>query len=462
MNQVPRAIIIGAGISGLALGWFLKRRFSDALSLTILESADRCGGWIRTRQQDGFLFEEGPRSCRVTAEGVTTIRLAEELGIADKVIMGSIEAKKRYLYVDGKLHPVPNHLLAFMRSPLMKGVLSSLWKEWREEPSSLTDESIADFVGRRFGGKIADNFVDPLVSGIYAGDMHKLSVRSCFPKWYEQEQQHGSLLKGALKSAFASKPETKISKQGSIFSFKQGMETLTAALYDRLKGYVRLGCPACEIRIRQECIEVKLSTGDILEGEHVYIATPAQAAARLVEQEAPLIAQEMAQTPYATIAAVNMGWKNDVLPYQGFGYLVPFNQHQEILGTVFDSSVFPEQNKGPQTRLTIMIGGIRHPKAMHGTTHELQAIAGKAVFRHLGISAEPDVSHVSFARHAIPQYEVGHHARLQRIEKELQQIFSFRLKLLGSAWRGVAVNDCISEAQAMAQGFGLDPKNRLS
>lgn len=467
-RSIPRIIIIGAGISGLALGWFLKNRFSDTIQLTILEAAERPGGWIRTHKKSGFLFEEGPRSCRSKGAGIDTLQLAESLGIGSELLIASPQAKKRFLYLDGKLQSVPDSSFSFLRSPLIRGLLPALWKEWRTPPSHLADESIAAFIGRRLNSSLAERLVDPLVSGIYAGDIHQLSVRSCFPEWFQQERQYGSLLKGAWAARHSRHSPIEASQRlnthfrlegtnvkNPIFSFKNGMETLTTALYHSLKSAIRLNCPVQTIEKRNDFLTVKTLGGEIHEADQVFLAIPALAAARLVEKESPSLSHEMSQTPYASVAIANLGWEQHVLPHEGFGYLVPFSEQQKILGVVFDSSVFPEQNSGnKQTRLTVMMGGMRHSEMINESPCKLQDNALHALKRHLGITAPPDAIHVTLARNAIPQYEVGHHERLVRIVQGINKTFPSRLTLLGSAWHGVAVNDCIAEAKRLAHMIG--------
>ena len=268
-----RNIIIGAGISGLALGWFLKKRFGDNQELTILEASERSGGWIRTHHEQGFLFEEGPRSCRSKGAGLVTLQLIEELGLCEEVISASPQAKKRYICMDGKLQSLPNSLFSFLRSPLMKGVLPALLKEWKIPPSDLEDESIGSFITRRLGKKIADTFMDPLVSGIYAGDIHQLSMRACFPDLHRLEKEHGSLIKGMFRKRKAEdgqSPFVQKQRLSSIFSFRNGMETLVSALDARLKSHIQLSCAVKTIHIGDKAILVTLEDGRVLEGDPSY------------------------------------------------------------------------------------------------------------------------------------------------------------------------------------------------
>lgn len=457
----PRLIIIGAGISGLALGWFLKKRFVNDLNLTILEASDRVGGWIRTHHEQGFLFEEGPRSCRTKGAGLDTLQLIEELGITDQVICASPEAKKRYLYSNGKIEALPNTLFSFLRSPLMKGVIPALWKEWRVPPSTVDDESIADFIGRRLSKEIAEGLMDPLVSGIYAGDIHKLSLRSCFPEMFRLEQEYGSLLKGMFrkkKRESSSSTFVETLRQSPIFSFRKGMETLVQALHVQLNEEIRLACPAKTIFCKNGKVEVELHDGERLIADHVFLAVPAPIAAQLVKTVDPISSETMAQSPYASVGVVGMGWHDKVLNYEGFGYLVPSSQKQDVLGVVFDSSVFVEQDHtGKQTRLTVMVGGTNSPGIEKISFDELKKISQKSIYQHLGISSSPDVMHITLAKQAIPQYEVGHQAKLLKMKTDLQRASSSCLSLMGSAWHGVAVNECVAEARKMAD-VGINDK----
>lgn len=452
----PRHLIIGAGISGLALGWFLKKRFGENQTLTVLEASERSGGWIRTHRDQGFLFEEGPRSCRTKGAGLETLQLIEELGLCEEVISASPSAKKRFIYLEGQLHSVPNTFFSFLLSPLMKGVLPALWREWQVPPSNLEDESIADFIGRRLGKEIAKKLMDPLVSGIYAGDIDKLSLRSCFPEMHRIEQTHGSLVKGMFQkrkiednlSAFI-----KAQRRTPIFSFKNGMETLVKALQSRLTPNIQFSCRVKQISCEKDAVCVSLENGQELKGDRVFLAVPAAVAGSLLEKVDPTSAEKLVKSPCATVAVVNMGWNQKVLKHEGFGYLVPSSQKQAILGVVFDSFAFAEQNdQANQTRLTVMMG-MHHPEVEKLSEEEIKKRSQEALNQHLGIFFKPDVIRVFVAKRAIPQYEVGHQARLLKIENDLKSTSASRLFLVGSAWRGVAVNDCIAEAKKVAESL---------
>lgn len=453
-----RDIIIGAGISGLSLAWFLKKHFGKDHALTVLEAEDRPGGWIRSHVEDGFLFEMGPRSCRSKGAGIETLKLVEDLGLCEEMISASPEAQKRFIYTNGKLYAMPGNPFSFLLSPLMKGVLPALLKELRVPPTDLEDESIAAFIGRRFSPEIATRLMDPLVSGIYAGDINKLSMRSCFPEMHLMEHEHGSVVKGMFrkkKVGHELSPFVQKQRLSPIFSFKNGMESLVSALYSNLKEHIQLASKVVSLRIDKDEVDVVLANGSVLNTDRVFLAVSAQAAARIVGICSQGSALLMGECESATVAVVNMGWNKRVLKKEqaGFGYLVPSSQREGVLGIVFDSCALSEQNRhGEQTRLTAMLGGALSPEVAGMAHGDIKNRTLAALEKHLNIRKIPETIKVTVARNAIPQYHVGHHNRLLEIVRILKDDCGGRVNLLGSSWRGVSVNDCIAEAKTVAFG----------
>lgn len=446
-------IIIGAGISGLSLGWYLKEQQKGQTS--ILEADNRVGGWIKSDRSQGFLFEQGPHSCRTRGTGLETLRLIEDLNLCEEVISASPAAKKRYIYWEGKLEIIPNSIGSFFISSLMKDLLLAFGKEWRVPLSATEDESVKEFISRRLNGAIAEKLIDPLVSGIYAGDISKLSLRSCFPEMHRLEQEHGSLLKGMFRKKRKENSETpfvQAMRSTSIFSFVDGMETIVLALHSQLKESIQLSSNVKSLSISHDAIDVELHDGRILKGDRIFLTVPSYVGKKLLQNiDDGTISEEMDKIPYATVAVVNMGWNQKVLKQEGFGYLVPSSQKQDILGIVFDSSALAQQNgHDNETRLTVMLGGMHYSEIENLSKGEIKEKAFRALRKHMGVIQEPEAFHVTLAKHAIPQYIVGHEARIRRIEKRLDKASNSRIVLLGNALRGVSVNDCISEAKKVS------------
>jgi oxygen-dependent protoporphyrinogen oxidase len=440
-----RVAILGAGISGLALGWSLKQCYGTAISLSIYEKSQRPGGWIKSSYVDGFLFEEGPRSCRSRAAGAATLALIESLGMASEVVMASAAAKQRYLYHQGRLCAIPG-FLGMPFSPLMRGVLPALCKEWRQPPGMQDDESIYDFVSRRFTQKVAERLADPMTAGIYAGDIRQLSMRSCFPQLFQWEQQYGSVTGGMFRTRKDVLPVTpfveKVQRESSIFSLRHGMESLVTALATQLKNDLKLQTPVDSIEIKEGNIWLRTAAAGQQEFDRVFCALPASETLKLFGS----LLKKSYIFPAASVATVGMGWKATVLDKQGFGYLVPSREKQDVLGVVFDSAVFPQQSGYKQeTRLTAMLGGAQRPEIAGLAVDEIKSLVMCSLRNHLGIKQEPDVWHLNVAKEAIPQYLVGHAAAVQRLKQDIAKLSPY-ISLIGSAWHGVAVNDCIAEA----------------
>lgn len=430
--MVKRVTILGAGISGLTLAWYLQKLHGDQISLTLLEKSNRVGGWIQTFQKSDFLFELGPRSCRPHGTGVQTLELIAGLGLQDQILYPDPSAHVRYLYSQGKLQEIPSNPFKWLFSPLRKGVLQALWNDWRNKQSSNRDESIYDFAARRFGPEIANQFFDPMVSGIYAGDIHQLSMQSCFPKIIQWEHEHGGVLRGMFKQ------KRGVKTAGPLFTLKQGMETLPRELARQFKGELRLNCDVKSI----ENGKLTLKDGEIIETDYLYCATPSSYF-------------NVPKIPTASIAVVSMGYRKSVLAKKGFGYLIPSQEKQEILGVVWDSSIFPSQNTTQdETRLTVMIGGSKMTNFNDFAPSDFYETATRSLQKHLGIKEKPDAFHVHLAKDAIPQYLVGHNKMVHEIKKEISQKYPDVL-LLGSSYSGVSVNDCIAEAKKCAVEFPL-------
>ena len=449
-------VILGAGISGLATAWFLKQSLGSAVHIQIIENSSRTGGWIQTLEADGFIFEQGPRSGRTKGTGQETLALAEALGLQDQVLVPHSDASNRYILNDGKLTRMPKHFWEIPFSPLTRGWLPAIWRDWTKPKRTEEDESIHSFFSRRLGKKWADGLIDPFVSGIYAGDCSKLSVKSCFPLFNEWEEKRGSLLRGAWHHKHPSNdqsPFIQSIRRFPLFSFKEGMETLPRALTQELKDLLLLNTGIKRLELKASAITVHLENGKQIKADYLISTIPATALGSLLSST-PLAAP-LQQLPYANLSIVNLGFETSVLPYQGFGYLVPSREKQKILGCVWDSSIFPQQNKEPhQTRLTVMMGGSRHPEMSEMSEKDSLEMALETLHQHLGIRAEPKTVQVKKAKEAIPQFEVGYSQWKSQIQEGMHQL-SPRLLLSGSAWSGVSINDCVAHARQLAEHISI-------
>lgn len=443
VGQKPyHIVIVGAGITGLSLGWFLKKKHGSRIKITILEKTARPGGWIKTINHEGFLFECGPRGCRPSGNGQTTIELVHQLGLEDQLCCNDPKAFQRYLYFNGKLNHLPGLWMAKMAFPLLT--------EWLKPRGTDPDESISQFFTRRFGEEITRLLVDPMVSGIYAGDIDKLSIKSCFTMLHQMEKEKGSITRGLL---FSKKNKAEKMAGVSLFSFKEGMETLPKALYSQLKDDLIFNCEVKRVVPKNSGVMIELKD-KVIHADHLF-STVAES---IVDH--PRLKQLMRSIPRASLVMVNCGFKNSVLKQKGFGYLIPSMEREKLLGMVWDSSVFPEQNRKPdETRLTMMLGGDRHPELVDSSDKIIEKIGMEALKLHTGIEQMPDTFLIQRIKGAFPQYYVGHQTKIEEIEREVRSL-SPHITLAGTSFNSLAVNDCIHSSFLAANSFELSkPKH---
>lgn len=453
--MTPHIVILGAGISGLATAWYLRKSLGSQVRLTLLEKSTRAGGWIETLHEKGFLFEQGPHSCRTKGTGQITLALIEELGLQDQVIAPSRDARNRYLYHQGRLQCLPRSLWEIPFHPLTRDWIKVLQRDWQMPKRQEEDESIHAFFTRRLGQTWTECFIDPLVSGIYAGNCRRLSLKSCFPLFDEWEQQQGSLLRGIWRQSKSFDGRSTFIQQMRrfpLFSFKEGMETLPRALAHRLVDCLHLGKAICQLNFHSKGVEIQLEEGGRIQADHV-ISTVSPAILSHWLPAYPQFVTQLKALCYATVVVVNLGFKQKVLPCRGFGYLVPSKEKSSVLGCVWDSCVFPQQSAAAEQEcFTVMMGGMQHPEVENLTDQAVQDQVLDVLEKQMGIRVQPQIIHIKRARQAIPQYEIGYQLWKQTLLKEGRALSS-AFTLSGSALTGVAVNDCIASAYSLAENI---------
>jgi protoporphyrinogen/coproporphyrinogen III oxidase len=405
---MKKVVILGGGISGLALGWFLRKKWGEKIDLKILEKSSRAGGWIRTLKEGGWQFETGPRGFRPAAKGEMTLRLVKDLGLQSALICANPKSKRRYICVEGKLRPFGPLFL------LRQGILGAILHDLFTPKTDKEDETVADFITRRFNQRLAELVMDPLTRGIFGSDMHQLSMRSSFPSIWNFEQCYGSVIYGMWAK------RTK-KRHPPLYTFQGGMETLTTRLAQELKENL--------------CFEQTVTTLQEIEADWVISTLPAYALAPLMGYEDPYT--------YSSLSLVHLGWQRNVLSQQGYGFLVPSQEKGEILGMSWDSKIFPTDDT--QTRICVMIPGIL-------TESELLQRAFNSLHRYLGIQTEPDVVRTTFAEKAMTQYTLHHGSRTATFLQKLPP----HVKAIGNSFTGPGVNDCIFAAHSCAQNLQIE------
>ncbi len=428
MMKKKRMIIIGAGISGLSAAWHLSIKHPEYDCL-LLEENQAPGGCIYTKEQKGFLLEQGPRIFK-TSRCLDLLSLIEEIGLSSEIIFSPAKLHSRYLWTQGSLKKLPENFFSLLFSSYFRPLLWALCKEWKQ-PTYVGDETIWSFGCRRFGVCVTERLLDPMVLGIYAGDYKKLSVKACFPILKEWEQKFGSLTLGLLRSS-----KKKVSK--GLFSFHGGMNILIQRLVEKIPFSVCCEQRVLSLQKMQNGFIVMTEKGDYV-ADRVILAVSASKASKILYSLQPEVSYKLAKIPCQKVTIVNVVLEGDVLPVSGFGYLVPSQEGEVILGGIFDSKLFPRASSSPYTQLTFMLKGDVGDVA--------SSLVQKALITHLGLSEKLKVLSWSItASQKIPQYLCGHQDNVQDIRQSLQEgIF-----LVGNYLEGVSVNDCVRVARSFS------------
>lgn len=451
MNISKSIIIIGGGISGLSVLHFLKKKYADQkdVSIQLLEKSSQPGGTIKTIVHSQAFFECGPNGFLDSKE--TTLQLIRDIGLESALIPASPQAKKRFLFIENQLHEIPTGLMSLLKfKPLPFFDKLRLPLEILVSRGDNPQESVYDFGVRRFGENFTNVFLDPMVSGIYAGNVKKLHFKSVFPKIFELEQKHGSLLKGFFRSRRGSaKGSSADSAGGRLVSFPKGMAQLTGRLSQVYKDSILLDQDVQLIAQSQNHFVIHANQR-VYHADEIFVCVPAHRAAALLNASYPALAAELNKISYAPVAVVGLIYRRDAfarLP-RGFGYLTPRSQNRPVLGVVFESQIFPGRAKEHHELFRVMIGGAGYPEVIRKTEEELTAMAAREISDALPLrkGALPMETFVVVWPRAIAQYNVDDISTRTTIAMEAKKIKNFHI--VSNYLNGVSLNDCIASAQA--------------
>lgn len=451
-----RTIIVGGGISGLATAHALLEQDPDQ-TLEVLEASNRVGGKIWSdKTAEGYLCESGVNA--FLDNKPKTLELSHDLGITP---VTSFDASRhRFVFSNNRLHDLPGSPAAFLTSNLLSiaGRLRVIM-EALVPRGNAPDESLAEFAIRRLGHEAFEKLIDPMASGVFAGNAEQLSLKSCFPRIHEVEKEYRSLILGLIRLQIKAKKTgarnmPKAGPGGKLASFAQGMSTLPLAIAKNLGPRLLLSTSVESISRHAQYYLLHLNSGEQVEADRVILASPAYTQAIMLADLAPEIAGELKTIPYPALAVCCLGYRREKVKHDlnGFGFLVPTREQRNILGTLWDTSIFSHRAPEGYVLLRTMVGGANHPDLAMLHEDKLVDLVRRDVKDAMGIDAVPDFIRVYRHEQAIPQYVVGHQQRLDTINRFLQDYPG--LILTGNAYKGVALNDCVANAYSLA--------NRLS
>lgn len=448
---MKRVAIVGGGITGLSAAYYLEktRRSGVPLEYSLFESGSRLGGVIRSeRTADGFLFEAGPDSY-LTAKPAAT-ELAQEVGLANQLIHSKDHQRKTYILVNQRLIAMPEGMQLMVPTrpwPMITTPLFSvstklrMAREYLVPPRPLPldqDESVAGFIARHFGQAVVQRLADPLLAGVYGGDSANLSARAVLPTLVQMEATHRSLVKGALRSR-STAPARPI-----FTSFRNGLQQLTNAVAAKL--------PAAAIHMDHAIQSLSHENGEwrlVSSGGRtatftdVILALPAAVAARLVSGLNAELAGWLSGIHCASSATVALAFDSLPLP-PGFGFLVPRGQGKRMIACTFVHNKF--DHRAPEN--TVLLRAFLS-SGLEMSDADLLKCVRLELSDILGIHTEPRAMRVQRWPHTMPQYEVGHLERVEKIERLVAALPG--LRLTGNAYRGIGISDCVSGGRLAAE-----------
>lgn len=461
-------VVVGGGIAGLATAYELSRR---RVSFVVLERAPRAGGVILSEEIDGFTIDGGPDSLLI--QKPEAIALCRELGLDDRLV-STKPPRIAYIQRGGRLHAlpaasvlgIPTRVWPFLRTSLFSwpGKLRMGGERFVAPRRDESDESIGAFMTRRFGREATTYLAEPLLAGIHAGDVDRLSMRTLFPRLVDAERKHGSLLKAFRRPA--RNPQSAIpNPEGAFKSLPGGLSEMVRALVESLgEENVRTNTGVDAIAGRGPFV-VRTSAGEAIEAKAVVLATPAYAASALVRDRDEELARLAGEIAYASAATVALAFKRRHIRHNltGSGFVVPRVENTGILAASWLSSKWP--NRAPENRalLRTFIGGARDPQALERSDAELVQLSLAALRPLIGIERDPLFTRVYRWDRGNAQHEVGHLERMAAIERALARHPG--LFVTGSGFRGVGIPDCVADGRktgALAAGWLLKQNLELS
>lgn len=449
-----RVAVIGGGISGLAAAYRLRRAGHDAV---VLEAEDRPGGKIRSERADGWLVEHGPNG--FLDSRLAVVRLARDVGLSSRLCPADDAAESRYLFVDGALRPIPTSPPAFLASDVLsaRGKLRLLREPLVPPRKAFGDESVLSFATRRVGAEAAEKLIDPLVTGIYAADVARLSLPAAFPRLRALEAEHGGLVRGMVARMVGRLRGEGPSSGGPggpggrLTSFPGGMGELIEALMRTLDpAAVQLGRPVQRLERAGRRWTVHAAGGEPLTVDGLVVAAPSPVAAKLLGPHAPAVVEPLSAIPYAPAAVVALGYRTIDLPrpLDGFGFLVPSRERRDILGVLWSSTIFRGRAPGGHALLRCIVGGRHRPDLLALDDETLLATVRRDLAAMLGGELPaPRFTRLVRWPEAIPQYELGHLDRKAAAEAAVAPLPG--VVLAGNALYGVSLADCAERAEAL-------------
>ncbi|GGF69608.1 protoporphyrinogen oxidase [Paenibacillus albidus] len=469
-----RVVIIGGGLSGLSAAFYVRKYYKLAgvtADIVIVEKDKALGGKIETLHRDGFVIEKGPDS--FLARKTAMSDLAKELELDHELVTTNPNAKKTYILQRDKLHPmpaglvlgIPTELKPFLKSGLVSfgGKMRAMMDFVLPPRRSTEDESLGDLIERRLGPEVLENMTEPLLAGIYAGDMRKISLQATFPQFGEVERQYGSLIRGMTTGRKPVETHTG-TKKSAFLTFRKGLQSLVHGLIHELHD-VEQRTEAAAVSIAAlkpgssggnalergtSRYEVELDNRERLAADDIYVTTPNFAAAELLRPHVDVAALDAVN--YVSVANVVLAFpKREInTEYDGSGFLVPRKEGRNITACTWTSTKWLHTSPDDKVLLRCYVGRAGDEQNVQLPDDALEELVRKDLREIMGITAKPLFTEITRLTHSMPQYPVGHPAAIARLRGALEQVLP-GVYAFGAGYDGIGMPDCIKQAKLIAE-----------
>ncbi|WP_100330538.1 protoporphyrinogen oxidase [Bacillus xiapuensis] len=457
LEEAKKVVIVGGGITGITAAYYLQKQAKEKslpLTVMLIEATPRLGGKIKTIHKDGFIIERGPDS--FLARKNSAARLAEAVGLSDQLVTSA--NGRSYVIANGQLHPLPGktsmgiltQLSSFLTSSLftIPGKIRACADFILPKSHPQSDQSLGRFFRRRLGDEAVENLIEPLLSGIYAGDIDKLSLMATFPRFYELEQTYRSLLIGMTRTMSASE-QARGKDAGAFMTLKNGLETLVEAIEENLEeGSVLKGTRVDKIEMGAEgAYHLALNSGKTIRADSVVVATPHPTLPAMMPQYSFFAElKDMAATSVATVA---MAFPKEAMAknMNGTGFVVSRNSDFTVTACTWTHKKWPHTAPEGKGLLRCYIGRSGDETVVELSDAEIEHIVMEDLNKAMDIPKQPEFTIVSRWEKAMPQYTVGHKERLAEMRKQMNQDLP-GLFIAGSSFAGVGLPDCIDQGEA--------------
>jgi len=469
-------LIIGSGVTGSTAAFQLAEAGIDVL---VAEKNEQVGGNVISKNGQGFIWEEGPNTFQPTPDILTMV---EKLNLSDNLVLADAKLP-RYVFFGNKLHKIPSSPLEACNFSLLstRGKLRAFLGAIGFAPMNLErkEETVKQFVTRHLGEEVYERLVDPFISGVYAGDPAKLSMKAAFKRVQALEEKGvtQSLVEGALLRMLESKKKT-VNKEtkmkvprGSLGSFREGLQMYPLSVQSKLSERVKVGWKLIKLEKNETAsdgthrssgykatFETPNQSHKVIHTRAVIFTSPAYITASLLRPFIPAASELLDQIYYPCVFSVSLAYPSSSFrfPLSGFGHLIPRSTKIRTLGTIWSSSLFPYRVPEGYELLSSYIGGAQDVDIISMSEEQVVKQVDSDIRKILlkeDSAFLPKVLGVRRWEKAIPQYEVGHLQRIETIQKQVNEALP-GVFLGGNYLSGISFGDCVS--------FGMQLADRVS